>query len=313
MKVRGSEKLAGGKHPYKSVKFLCKHYGKPRVRGNAKRPVQQYLASGCEAVCRLHLHSQGKEYKITKLYAEHNHPISPDNLPMYSRNRTLNKTEIDEITPFIEMNVETKNIRQYVSTKFGKTVINKDINNVKQKFTKEKVNGRSQGKILDDVLNELTQSDSNATTYLEIDEDRNLELLFIQTSEMKSMFERFPSMIFMDNTYNKNVEGYTLNVILVDDENGNGKPVAYTYTRRQTKENLTRIMEIFGDYNDVSKIEVVMIDKDLTEISVLREKLPNAHIQLCSFHVMKYFKTRVSKLDKITGNDKRDLLQLLRW
>ena len=56
------------------------------------------------------------------------------------------------------------------------------------------------------------------------------------------MFERFPSMIFMDNTYNINMEGYILNVILVDDENGNGKPVAYTYTRRETKENLTRIM-----------------------------------------------------------------------
>lgn len=191
-------------------------------------------------------------------------------------------------------------------------MINKDINNVKQKFTKEKVNGRSQGKILDDVLNELTQSDCNATTYLEIYEDRNLELLFIQTSDMKSMFERFPSMIFMDNTCNINVEGYTLNVILVDDEDGSGKPVACTYSRRETKEKLTRIMEIFGDYNDVSKIEVVMIDKDLTEISLLREKLPNAHIQLCSFHLMKYFKTRVSKLDKITGNAKRDLLQLLR-
>ena len=55
-----------------------------------------------------------------------------------------------------------------------------------------------------------------------------------------------------------------------------------------------------------------MIDKDLTEISMLRENLPSAHIQLCSFYVMKYFKTRVFKLDKITGTEKRDLLQLLR-
>ena len=61
---------------------------------------------------------------------------------------------------FIEMNVETKNIRQYVSSKIGKSVINKDINNVKQKVKTGKINGRSQGRMLTDVLNELTQKDS---------------------------------------------------------------------------------------------------------------------------------------------------------
>ena len=129
---------------------------------------------------------------------------------------------------------------------------------------------------------------------------------------MKTMFQKSPNMIFMDNTYKVNLEGYTLNVILVDDENGNGKPVAYTFLRRETKENLTRVMEIFGEYNDLTKINVVMIDKDLTEIAILREKLPAAHLQICSFHVMKYFKSKVSKIDRTTSSERRDLLQLLR-
>ena len=55
------------------------------------------------------------------------------------------------------MNVETKNIRQYVSSKIGESVINKDISNVKQTVKQKKINGRSQGKMLKDVLNELTQ------------------------------------------------------------------------------------------------------------------------------------------------------------
>ena len=138
-------------------------------------------------------------------------------------------------------------------------VINKDINNVRQKLAAAKIDGKSQGKPLNDVLNELTQNDANATTYVEIDVDSNLDLLFIQTSEMKTMFQKSPNMIFMDNTYKVNLEGYTLNVIQVDDENGNGKPVAYTFLRRETKENLTRVMEIFGEYNDLTKINVVMI------------------------------------------------------
>ena len=55
------------------------------------------------------------------------------------------------------MNVETKSIRQYVLSKIGESVINKDISNAKQKEKQKKVNGRSQDKMLRDVLSELTQ------------------------------------------------------------------------------------------------------------------------------------------------------------
>ena len=89
---------------------------------------------------------------------------------------------------------------------------------------------------------------------LEVDEESNLDLLYIQTSKMQEMFQNFPTIIFMDNTYNVNIEGYILNAILVEDENGNGKPVAYSYMRRESKETLMRIKEIFGKHNDISKI-----------------------------------------------------------
>ena len=42
-----------------------KHYGKPRIRSEGKRPVQQYFATGCSAVLRLHLDSNGEKYKVT--------------------------------------------------------------------------------------------------------------------------------------------------------------------------------------------------------------------------------------------------------
>ena len=314
MKVQGSVKLAKSSpaYPFKSIRHICKHYGKPRIRSEGKRPVQQYVATGCSAVLRLNLDSNGEKYKVTKLILDHNHPISAHTLPMYSKNRTLTADEIHEIKPFIETNVETKNIRQYVSSNIGKSVINKDINNVKQKVKTGKTNGRSQGRMLTDVLNELTQKDSMAIVNLEVDEKSNLDLLpvYKQTSKMQEMFQNFPTIIFMDNTYNVNIEGYILNAILVEDENGNGKPVAYSYMRRESKETLRRIIEIF-EYNDISKIQVVILDKDLTEIAVLKEKLPNTHIQICTFHVIKYFKSNVAKL-KENSDVKAGLVQLLR-
>ncbi|OWY90355.1 hypothetical protein PHMEG_00041550, partial [Phytophthora megakarya] len=35
-------------------------------------------------------------------------------------------------------------------------------------------------------------------------------------------------------------------------------------------------------------VAVIMIDKDFTELSVLKEEFPNARILLCHFHVVKY-------------------------
>ena len=40
-----------------------------------------------------------------------------------------------------------------------------------------------------------------------------------------------------------------------------------------------------------------MVDNNLTEIFVHESKIPDVHIQICSFHVLKYLKTKLSKLD----------------
>lgn len=313
MRIGGSEKLANStpSHPYKSVRYQCKHAGKPRLRGNAKRPVQQYLASGCEAVIRVHLDSSGKEYVISKVTREHNHIISTNNLGLYASNRKLNKDDIEEIKPFLEMKVPIKEIKNYLSTKTGKQVITKDILNAKRKVNSEIINGRTQGEILSDLLNELNKKDPNATTILQSDENNDFDLLFFQTSEMKQMFAKFPGMIFIDNTYNVCSEGYILNSILAEDSDGSGKPVAYCFMRRETKETVEKVIDMFCEHNDTSKVNVIMVDKDLTEISVLEDTLSHARIQICTFHVLKYFKTKVAKLN-LNQDEKSELVQLLR-
>ena len=62
-------------------------------------------------------------------------------------------------------------------------------------------------------------------------------------------------------------------------------------------ENLEKVLEYFCNFNDTSRIKIVMVDKDLSIINVLKCKLPNAKILLCKFHVMKYFKKKISDLD----------------
>ena len=149
------------------------------------------------------------------------------------------------------------------------------------------------------------------TTILQSDENNYFDIIYFQTSETKQMFAKFPGIIFMDNTYNVCSEGYILNAILVEDQDSSGKPVAYSFMRRETKECLEKIIDIFCEQNDTSKANDIMVDKDLTEINLLEEKIPHAHIQICSFHVLKYFKSKVAKL-KIKQDEKSKLIQLLR-
>ena len=114
---------------------------------------------------------------------------------------------------------------------------------------------------------------------------------------MKEQFQKYPEILFMDTTYNVNIEGYPLFAIMAEDGDGRGKPVAYCFVSSETKENLEKVLEYFCNFNDTSRTKIIMVDKDLWTINALKCKLPNAKILLCKFHLMKYFKKKVSDLD----------------
>ena len=63
------------------------------------------------------------------------------------------------------------------------------------------------------------------------------------------------------------------------------------------KKTLDKTIGVSSEHNDTSQIIVIMVDNNLTEIFVHESKIPDVHIQICSFHVLKYLKTKLSKLD----------------
>ena len=86
--------------------------------------------------------------------------------------------------------------------------------------------------------------------------------------------------------------------------------VAYCYVKSETKENMQKVLETFCEYNDVSDVRIIMVDKDLNEINAIKQFIPGATVLLCKFHVMKYFKKKVSDLD-IKQDEKKSLGLLL--
>ena len=141
------------------------------------------------------------------------------------------------------------------------------------------------------ALKKLTEN-KQATTVVDVDESDHVDLIYIQTAEMIEQYKKYPEIMFMDTTYNVNLEGYPLFAIMVEDGDGRGKPVAYCFIRSETKENIEQCLTHFCNFNDVSQSKVIMVDKDLTEINALKSKIPDAEILLCKFHIMKYFKKK---------------------
>ena len=63
------------KFPFQQIRFTCKHAGKPRMRGQGKRPLQAYLPCECPMFLRLKLDVNRMKYVITKLETNHKHTI----------------------------------------------------------------------------------------------------------------------------------------------------------------------------------------------------------------------------------------------
>ena len=80
------------------------------------------------------------------------------------------------------------------------------------------------------MLKELTVK-RQATTLVEVDDSKNVDLVYIQTGEMREQYNKYPEILFVDTIYNVNIEAYPLLTMMVEDGDGRGKPVPYCFQR----------------------------------------------------------------------------------
>ena len=84
------------------------------------------------------------------------------------------------------------------------------------------------------MLKELTVK-RQATTLVEVDDSKNVDLVYIQTGEMREQYNKYPEILFVDTTYNVNIEAYPLLTMMVEDGDGRGKPVAYCFQKKKSQ------------------------------------------------------------------------------
>ena len=110
-----------------------------------------------------------------------------------------------------------------------------------------------------------------------------------------------------------NGQGMPLYCLIVEDGYGHGQVVHYAATTEDAL-HLQKIMQSFKEENSIwSSVCVINIDKDFTELKILKQEFPNAKVLFCQWHVIKtMFKNVVDcGVEKSDHDESRELLRCL--
>ena len=298
--------------PYARVNFGCYH-GKHRSTRGQNIYNRKTCKLNCPFSLRISYNSVKNVYVVRSLNLQHNHVLDKRYHSRHPQNRTLNDMQVDEIKPYIDQEIPVKKLHAIAQAKFDKPITVKDMANLVQR---EKNNTGSDIKALESIVHEIRSCDPQCfIEILAFDDSDKLEGVYFQYSKMKSVLQTFGHMVFVDVTYNVNLEGYHLMTFLIADGDNNGQPVGYAYINNESKPVLHLVLQAFVKSLKLSNretVDIFMVDKDMKCISSLREFFKDSQILLCYFHVMKHFKEKINR-DVTGSNDYKDsVLQQIR-
>jgi hypothetical protein len=102
---------------------------------------------------------------------------------------------------------------------------------------------------------------------------------------------------------------------MVVDENGEGAAVQHSLFETNSDWHMEAALDHFVRANPSTEgsLRVIMVDKDLNEIRVLRARFPEARVLICTFHVVKYFSVAVKKAEfgSISAEDRASVEHIL--
>ena len=132
-------------------------------------------------------------------------------------------------------------------------------------------------------------------------DDNVLTNIFFQTQSWINIYAKYPELILIDVTYKLNNLWMPMYIMLVVDGNGESEITALWLVVNEDKMTISHLMDIFLKHNDTIKTKCIMADKEMTERSVLAEKIPNAVLMICLFHTLRSFRHEINS-DKMGIN-----------
>ena len=81
------------------------------------------------------------------------------------------------------------------------------------------------------ILKEMKAKNKDAQYTLAVDDNSDVEIIFIQTANMRMNLNKYPEILYLDGTYCLNNLGYPVYVFLTTDGELHGNVVAYAIVK----------------------------------------------------------------------------------
>ncbi|RLN06604.1 hypothetical protein BBJ28_00002807 [Nothophytophthora sp. Chile5] len=143
---------------------------------------------------------------------------------------------------------------------------------------------------LESVLRGFCERRGNRASVF-VDDKKMAQTITLQTRQMRRWFKAFPEVLLVDATHNTNDSRYKLFSFMVHDVYGH-----HSLTENESAECLTDAMSSFKFANPSwDQVRVIVIDKDIGELTLLEQQFPQAKVILCHFHLKKYVRSEMGK------------------
>jgi hypothetical protein len=212
---------------------------------------------------------------IIELDVNHNHPTNGDLYRLYPTVRQPNQVEIAEILRVAQMGANVKSVVKEYNDNTSSQMTNKDFYNALRKAQKSTEinfdNNSGMGKQERKFSQVVSRIKSNPDNEVHVNTvDGSMEACFITLKSQREWFEKYPDIIHLDATYKICMENFILYIFLAQDKNLAGVPIAFCLMKTETTGNMEFMYKMFSELFDAKKIKVIMIDKDLQNIEILK-------------------------------------------
>lgn len=300
-----SEKNVGNPHlKYKYIQLKCKFYGQHQKVGNA-RETSTYK-QGCPHFVSLHqkIRNEVAVLEITNISNEHNHKTSAELFSHMPKQRIAAiKQNVDYINSSLDARGNYRVIQSRVNANDEtKGVITlRDLYNTKVKISETNKHDNDLVQLVEEML-KIEDSVVKVIT----NNQNELEMIFFQDYRMKKFFEMYPDLIMFDGTYKLNDRRMPLVVLLVVDGNGESQIAGLFIVKSENIETFHTLFEEFKRENSHhDKVNVIVSDKSFANRNIFASEFPQAHHQLCVFHIYQIFEREITTAKRNISKEQR--------
>ena len=230
---------------------------------------------------------------------------------IYSKNRKLSEKTRDYLAEISQFKPNTECIKEYLTiNEPDKIILNKDVQNILQKSKRLKLDTNLELWEELEIIKKKHLEIKGNYFFLDIAEDKILESCMVFSKKSLDLFSKNNKVLLIDGTHRNNKHRYPVYIFMAEDSLSLGRIIAFAFIRNEQKKTLENIFRKFLEVTKICPLTVV-IDKDLNEISAIKDVWGNINVKICAVHCIRAIWNAFPKF-KLSMHDKNNIAGIFR-